>query len=362
MDGGWLPFFEPAAQGRILSVHLAPPDPDIDLFDYHRYLREITGVPAHWPNRTDTISELRLVITYQPDRGLLSLLGPRRLTLDIVDYPGEWLLDLPLLALSFREWSDQALELARAPERRELAGDFLSFVDALKPDQPFATDIAPKGAELFRKYLLECRDDAHALSTLPPGRYLEPGSSGEKPLMHFFPLPPNASATTPATPGGPATLEGELARWYDTYKATYVEPFFRDHFSRIDRQIVLIDMLRALNVGPGAVADLERALVDILSAFRQGRQSLWSRIFAPRADRVLFAATKADHLHSDGYARLQAINAAPGAGCGGTCRGWWRKSGGPGAGLGSRKPARQPLNMAAGSCPASPGHQLTARP
>jgi uncharacterized protein len=37
-------------------------------------------------------------------------LGGRRwarptLNLDIVDYPGEWLLDLPLLSLSFAEWS-----------------------------------------------------------------------------------------------------------------------------------------------------------------------------------------------------------------------------------------------------------------
>ena len=49
-----------------------------------------------------------------------------------------------------------------------------------------------------------------------------------------------------------------------------VRPFFRDHFARLDRQIVLVDTLRALNAGPAAVADLETALTDILACFRQG--------------------------------------------------------------------------------------------
>ena len=39
-----------------------------------------------------------------------------------------------------------------------------------------------------------------------------------------------------------------------------MRPFFRDHFARLDRQIVLVDALAALNAGPDAVRDLERAL------------------------------------------------------------------------------------------------------
>ena len=53
-----------------------------------------------WPNSTVDISELRLVIDYQRQNG-----ADRTLTLDIVDYPGEWLLDLPLLNKSYEQWS-----------------------------------------------------------------------------------------------------------------------------------------------------------------------------------------------------------------------------------------------------------------
>ena len=56
-----------------------------------------------------------------------------------------------------------------------------------------------------------------------------------------------------------------------------------------------------------ALAELEEALDAVLLAFRIGRNSLLSRFFAPRADRIMFAATKADHLHHRQHARLTAI-------------------------------------------------------
>jgi uncharacterized protein len=101
-----------------------------------------------------------------------------------------------------------------------------------------------------------------------------------------------------------------MARRYEAYKSHVVRPFFRDHFARLDRQIVLIDVLAALNGGKPAVADLERAMTEILECFRPGSNSLWSSLFAPRIDRIVLAATKADHLHHESHDRLEAILAA----------------------------------------------------
>jgi uncharacterized protein len=86
-----------------------------------------------------------------------------------------------------------------------------------------------------------------------------------------------------------------------------VRPFFRDHFSRLDRQIVLVDALAAFNAGPEALHDLEAALAGILDCFRIGRSTLLSTLFRPRIDRILFAATKADHLHHASHDRLEAV-------------------------------------------------------
>ena len=86
-----------------------------------------------------------------------------------------------------------------------------------------------------------------------------------------------------------------------------IRPFFRDHFSRLDRQIVLVDALAAFNAGPEALHDLEAALAGILDCFRIGRSTIFSSLFRPRIDRILFAATKADHLHHQSHDRLEAI-------------------------------------------------------
>ena len=99
-----------------------------------------------------------------------------------------------------------------------------------------------------------------------------------------------------------------LERRFEAYKDVVVRPFFRDHFARLDRQIVLVDTLRALNAGPAAVADLETALTEILELLPPGRrQSALAALVARRIDRILFAATKADHVHSSSHDRLEAL-------------------------------------------------------
>ena len=45
----------------------------------------------------------------------------------------------------------------------------------------------------------------------------------------------------------------------------------------------------------------------VLRCFRPGANTLLSSLFAPRIDRLLFAATKADHLHHTSHDRLEAI-------------------------------------------------------
>jgi predicted YcjX-like family ATPase len=95
-----------------------------------------------------------------------------------------------------------------------------------------------------------------------------------------------------------------MERRYEAYKTHVVKPFFRDHFARLDRQIVLVDMLAALNAGPAALRDLEAALADVLAAFRPGRASWLRSILTRKIDRIIFAATKADHVHHSDHDKL----------------------------------------------------------
>ncbi len=302
LTGGRLPGFAPLAEGRFIGAKLAEyPDAAIQRSAYEQHLDALTGKTPHWPESTRRISQLRIVLKYQSQSWLSGWRGPSTLNLDIVDYPGEWLLDLPLLSLSFAEWSAQALERAGREGAPAEAKAFLAFLAALDTGKGATDRDAEALAGAFAAYLRASRADEHALSTLPPGRFLMPGDLEGTPALTFAPLPPPAG-----TPRG-NSLHAMLERRYEAYKDIVVRPFFRDHFARLDRQIVLVDALRALNAGPAAVADLETALTDILACFRQGETNPLLNLFARRIDRILFAATKADHLHHTSHDRLEAI-------------------------------------------------------
>src|ERR1700691_3082837 len=124
--GGRFPVFEPLAWGRTARARLEPqPDDAVPRFDYERHLHTLIDERA-WPNSTVDISELRLVIDYQRQNG-----AERTLTLDIVDYPGEWLLDLPLLNKSYEQWSSESLALSREQPRARLAAPWHAHLATL---------------------------------------------------------------------------------------------------------------------------------------------------------------------------------------------------------------------------------------
>ncbi|MFV2003408.1 MAG: YcjX family protein, partial [Paracoccaceae bacterium] len=60
--------------------------------------------------------------------------------------------------------------------------------------------------------------------------------------------------------------------------------------------------------GPRATEDLRTTMAEILAAFRPGRNPVLSRLLrGRRIDRILFAATKADHLHHSQHPQLSAF-------------------------------------------------------
>jgi hypothetical protein len=292
-----MPFFEPAHERRLIGVRRLPPRRR-PAFPFDEVLRTLAADPPAWPPSTSGIGELRLAIDYRPRGFAARLIAERvQVTLTVVDYPGEWLLDLPLLEKTYDAWSAETLGLARTQPRASLSGEFLAAVEA-RLSNATAEAEAERLAALYTRYLRACRDRSVNLSFVQPGRFVMPGrEAGADPrLLQFAPLPPGASR-----------LHALMADRYETYRRALVEPFFRDHFRRFDRQIVLVDLLSALESGYEAFRDAERALNAVLSVYRYGRGGLIGRLFGARIDRVLFAATKADHITPNQYNNLRAL-------------------------------------------------------
>ena len=117
LDRGRMPQLRAQAEGRIEAVQPQPqPDVTLPRFAFEDHLAALTGDDPRWPASTRAISELRLSFRCRPAGFFGGLSGPRTVHLDIVDYPGEWLLDLALLDKSYAEWSEATLErIAKRP-------------------------------------------------------------------------------------------------------------------------------------------------------------------------------------------------------------------------------------------------------
>ncbi|OUD10352.1 hypothetical protein BVC71_02265 [Marivivens niveibacter] len=299
MDRGRMPQFLPAANGAIRTAYLQPqPDDTIPRFPFEDHLSKLTSPTPVWPEGTRNVSELRLSLRVQPTGMIAGLTGPRTVHIDIVDYPGEWLLDLGLLDKSYRQWSDETLARMQG---RDLAADALAAVNSADGSAVLDEPSAGQLAGVFTDYLNAARDAGY--SDLSPGRFLLPGDLKGSPVLTFAPLPEGDK------PRG--SLAREFERRYEAYKRQVVKPFFQNHFAKIDRQIVLIDVLGAIHHGPKAVEDLRTAMADILAAFRPGRNAWLTRLLGGRrVDKILFAATKADHLHHHQHPKLTNITRA----------------------------------------------------
>jgi len=166
-----------------------------------------------------------------------------------------------LLDVTYEEWSRDTLERINnrlcAKEFNQISG----HVDAsLKHDEGLAKDLATS----FADYLTAAR--AEGFSDCTPGRFLLPGDLAGSPVLTFAPVPTDG-------PSKRGSLHREMARRFEAYKDRVVQPFFREHFARIDRQVVLVDALGAIHQGPQAVEDLRRAMSETLTAFRPGQNS-----------------------------------------------------------------------------------------
>ncbi len=309
LHGRELPFLGAVQEERLLGAKLLPPrEGDPAPFPFAEARAALGAAKPAWPAPTERLSALRLRLRFVA-KGVLRrrLAEHRMLNLEIIDYPGEWLLDLPLLEQSYADWSAQTLLAAERPPRAELAKDWRSFIAGLDPAGSADAGQVAQAAALYTRYLERCQTEA-GLSQVQPGRFTMPGDLAGSELLQFCPLPPADVVPRSGPWGARANSLGELmAERYERYRDTVVRSFYRDHFSRFDRQIVLVDLLGALNRGRACFDDVEATLATVLRNFRYGPSGLLARLFRPRIEMLLFAASKADHVAHNQHHNLRLL-------------------------------------------------------
>ena len=294
-----------AGKERLRNIRLVPARAGTTpRFDYPGKLADLAAAQPKWPARTEDLAEIELELEIRAGDGLLGqmrgLSGTPRLRLELLDYPGEWLLDLPLLNLTFSRWSAETLARLREKPRSDAAAEFLSFVAHIDPVRIADDALIQRGHRLYKTALERCRAE-FGLRYLQPGRFLTMGARNDAPFMWFFP-----ADNLPFDPARNSIADLLQAR-FDAYKTEIRASFFDTHWRRFDRQIVLVDTLGALHAGRTAFEDTEHALADIAACLTAGDSMLPRWLGGSAIERVAFVATKADHvpeLHRDNLRAL----------------------------------------------------------
>jgi predicted YcjX-like family ATPase len=292
------------AARRMVGAREVHSSVDIPVFPTQDYLRALAE-DRHWPQPTAAVSMTELAIRYRRTSFAKHLpsMAEGIATIGFFDYPGEWLLDIPMIDQSYADWSRQTLELLRSEPRLAVAREFLDFEAScdLRQTAETAADTIRKGHDLYRRALHRARDEL-SLCFLQPGRFVLPDDMGDRPALWFFP-----SRASPAVPGSISAL---MAERFEAYCQRIVKPFFVETFERSNRQVVLVDLIAALNAGRFAFEDTSRAIDAVLEALQVGRRGWISRLFPRRFDKILFAATKADHVPDVQRDRLRDLLAS----------------------------------------------------
>jgi predicted YcjX-like family ATPase len=163
------PFFP--WRGQVLDVTVGD-IPGIPRFPYRERLDHLLAETSKWPERTTGLSGLRVRIHYTPTGAVTRrMLSRATLDLDLIDYPGEWLLDLPMLSQSYWDWSVQMEELANAGSRSALSKSWQEQAKNLDPNaKEDPAELSRIGA-LYLDYIRQCRE--RNLYYVQPGRFLE---------------------------------------------------------------------------------------------------------------------------------------------------------------------------------------------
>jgi uncharacterized protein len=280
---GPLAHFGPFERGELISARIRDDlHPQRPQFPF-RAMRDAIATGSRWPEATTGVSHLIIDLEFRRDCWIGN--GRKKLQLEIIDYPGEWLIDLPMLSMNYSEWSKECLNIAKLPERKLWVKPFWESLNNVENSH---TDNEEKIIELsrfWREYLQHAAAAGYILNQ--PGRLLRPDHLRDSPILRLFPLPEEMQSTP---------LGQTINSRYQHYCQKVIRPFYEQTFSRMNRQVVLVDILRYLQLGEKPFNELQTGITQILASFRYGKGGALDWLKGIKTTHVLFALTKADHV------------------------------------------------------------------
>ncbi|MFT7413905.1 MAG: putative YcjX-like family ATPase [Methylophagaceae bacterium] len=296
--------FLAARDQRILEVNLLSSQ-GYELFDYQAGITALSSKPPQWPQPTQSLSSAIVQIVYKRNSVLNRVLGETStFNIEIRDYPGEWLLDLPLIGQNYLNWCFDQTDLAKQVVRKHLLGDFFQQLQDINPFDVLDDAQIKQIHQQFKHYLKQCKDEG--LTLIQPGRMLLEDNYNES--LPFFPLLGlhNYDRETLISADDNSVYK-VMSQRYQDYIEKIVKPFNKHFFDDIDRQVVLIDALKVISGGQDNFEDMMLAQSRIMDCYKYGSSNALQKLFNTKIERILFLASKPDRVLASQHENLRSL-------------------------------------------------------
>ena len=260
---------------KAFHVTIKSPTTLIKRFDYYS-LKKIIKEYHQWPSGTDDITST--ILEFET-KSRYSFLNNSKFRIELIDYPGEWILDIAMMGLSYEQWSEKTINWMKNIDEEKVKG-YLTSLHELS-DNSKGEGIENNIHQQYSSMLSFLK--SHHYSNLTPGRFLMPSDLAHDPILCFAPIHQSCSP-----------LHQVFKERYEYYLENIVKNIQLEHFRGFDRQIVLIDVIEALQNGHYCYSDMKEGLRSMLSLYDHKNKNFISQWFSSSIKKVIFIATKAD--------------------------------------------------------------------
>jgi len=242
-----------------------------------------------WPPATESVAGFQLTVRLRQTHGVKKYLLPfTDIVFEFIDYPGEWLTDLPMLDKTFTQWSDSAWAQQINEPQNQFAKDWHEAVSGFDFEQPPTPDAINLLVSKYREYLLAAK--AQGISMLQPGSFLIPGSGFDWQEYGFTPLPSRISSDL----SSPWTQR--FTHHFEVFQKNWLAALKQNTFRETDKQIILVDLFEGLNHSKSHLYQLRETLSNLAQTFVYGIPGWVQRhlLRQQKIAKVAFVATKSD--------------------------------------------------------------------
>ena len=271
-----------------------------EMFPVEEHLQALER--GEWPDATDTAYGFRLVVRLkQQGRFKRWLLPYSEVVFEFIDYPGEWVTDLPLLEKSYSQWSDSAWAQQSGGPQYRFSTKWREFIQDFDFEQPPSEALIAEVVAQYRSYLAAAKREG--ITMLQPGSFLLENEALSLTKMGFSPLP----STVTSDPSHPwlKAFDDNFTR----FKKDWLKPLKQKVFREADKQIILVDVFEGLNHSREHLYQLKETLSHLAATFVYGESNWLSRTLLGREkiSKVAFVGSKADSVPASERDALLAL-------------------------------------------------------